>query len=165
MEIWRAKDALFLFFAIINWSATYLIKHRYVLKTETAGYTRIITLGTRRGDNAQLAYLELTEKEEIVVKPKAPKAASKKSQTDATGHVKFTPAHKHLKVKPDSHVEATDAVVVDDAHQEEVKAKAKKDFVKDSKASHVTKDTAKQPGKGIVGNIKKMFNRKTAGGN
>jgi len=43
------------------------------------GYTRIILLGTRRGDNAQLAFIELTEKTEIIVtKPKS--TATKKKQ-------------------------------------------------------------------------------------
>ena len=39
--------------------------------TRQGGYTRIIPLGFRRGDNAQLIYLELTENSEIIVsKPK-----------------------------------------------------------------------------------------------
>ncbi len=40
-------------------------------KDRAGGYTRIITIGKRRGDDAQMAFLELTEKEELIVsKPK-----------------------------------------------------------------------------------------------
>ena len=44
-------------------------------KSRLGGYTRIIPLSQRRGDNAHLVYLELTEKEIIVptTKPKVPK--------------------------------------------------------------------------------------------
>lgn len=41
------------------------------------GYTRIIPLGHRRGDNAQLAYLELTEKDKIIISKKKTEAHSK----------------------------------------------------------------------------------------
>ena len=44
------------------------------------GYTRIIPLGCRRGDNAQLAYLELTEKDKVIISKKKTEAQSK-SQT------------------------------------------------------------------------------------
>ena len=41
-------------------------------KNRLGGYTRIIPLGNRRGDNAQLVFLELTEKDQVVVsKPKS----------------------------------------------------------------------------------------------
>ncbi|HLD69356.1 MAG TPA: 50S ribosomal protein L17 [Candidatus Omnitrophota bacterium] len=41
------------------------------------GYTRIIPLGHRRGDNAQLAYLELTEKDKVIISKKKTEAQSK----------------------------------------------------------------------------------------
>ena len=48
-------------------------------KNRVGGYTRIIPLGNRRGDNARLAFLELTEKEEVIVsKPKSTAAAKTK---------------------------------------------------------------------------------------
>ncbi len=46
-------------------------------KTRPGGYTRIIQLGQRRGDNAHLVLLELTEKEEVINKPPAEKAGKK----------------------------------------------------------------------------------------
>src|SRR5438093_6655543 len=36
-------------------------------RSRIGGYTRIIPLSMRRGDNAQLAYLELTEKEIVII--------------------------------------------------------------------------------------------------
>ncbi len=44
------------------------------------GYTRVIPLGHRRGDNAQLAYLELTEKDKVIISKKKTEAQTK-SQT------------------------------------------------------------------------------------
>ena len=41
------------------------------------GYTRVIPLGHRRGDNAQLAYLELTEKDKVIISKKKTEAQSK----------------------------------------------------------------------------------------
>lgn len=46
-------------------------------KNRMGGYTRIIPLAERRGDNAFLVYLELTEKVEVVKKPVASKADEK----------------------------------------------------------------------------------------
>ena len=47
-------------------------------KNRMGGYTRIIPAGYRRGDNADLAFLELTEKEEIIIAPV--KTKKKKSE-------------------------------------------------------------------------------------
>jgi large subunit ribosomal protein L17 len=50
--------------------------------TRAGGYTRIVHLGNRRGDNAELAILELTELkkiEEKVAKEKKPKKAKKET--------------------------------------------------------------------------------------
>jgi len=47
-------------------------------KNRIGGYTRVIPLSFRRGDNAFLAYLELTEKE--IIAPKKPPAAKEKSK-------------------------------------------------------------------------------------
>ncbi len=50
-------------------------------KSRLGGYTRIIPLATRRGDNAQLAFLELTEKEEVIVSKSKTQAQAKPSES------------------------------------------------------------------------------------
>jgi len=54
-----------------------------LFKSRNGGYTRIITLGQRRGDNAQLVYLELTEKEEVVISQPKSTAIAKKEKVKA----------------------------------------------------------------------------------
>lgn len=54
------------------------------------GYTRIIFLGTRRGDNAQLSYLELTEKEKVVVSKPRSTAEKKKEKLKAVQEKKLS---------------------------------------------------------------------------
>ena len=49
-------------------------------KSRMGGYTRIIPLGLRRGDNAHLVYLELTEKEIVVPAVKAKTSKQEKLQ-------------------------------------------------------------------------------------
>ena len=74
------------------------------------GYTRIISLGRRRGDNSQMAYLELTEKSEVIVsKPKSDAvaksvetavSAEKKKPATASKPGKATPVAQDIKAKP-----------------------------------------------------------------
>ena len=52
-------------------------------KERKGGYSRIIHLGTRRGDNAKLVYLELTEKKEIIISKTKSKASSNKKGVTA----------------------------------------------------------------------------------
>lgn len=61
-----------------------------LFKDRNSGFTRIIPLGTRRGDGASLAILELTEKHVIEKKPKAKKEKpigqeEKKEESKAKG--------------------------------------------------------------------------------
>ncbi|MFA5088385.1 MAG: 50S ribosomal protein L17 [Candidatus Omnitrophota bacterium] len=53
-------------------------------KKRMGGYTRIIPLSFRRGDNARLAYLELTEKEKIVLSKSKLGHTAKKEHATAT---------------------------------------------------------------------------------
>ena len=62
-------------------------------KSRTGGYTRILQLSRRKGDGAQMALLELTEKE-IKLKETKPKK-DKEHKHDHKGH-----EHKHEDAKP-----------------------------------------------------------------
>jgi large subunit ribosomal protein L17 len=102
------------------------------------GYTRIIPLSLRRGDNAQLAYLELTEKEEVIIsKPRS--AATAKAKT--------------LDVLPDAKKPGEAPGQMDGKDKEEKKPSTPKKHTKDQEKGLA--------GKKFVGGIKKMFQRKT----
>lgn len=117
-------------------------------KSRIGGYTRIIPLGTRRGDNAQLAFLELTEKEEIVIsKPKSMAAAKKKD----------------FEVVPSK----------EETQKPAVKTQIKESVEKDVKEP-VSKKDVQKPVKAVPGQekekrgnkfsvIRKIFNRKSSG--
>ena len=73
-------------------------------KSRQGGYTRILQLSRRKGDGAQLALLELTEKE---IKIKTPVKKKKKEASEAHDHSKHDHAHDHgheheTKAKPDA---------------------------------------------------------------
>jgi len=104
------------------------------------GYTRIIPLSYRRGDSAQMVYLELTEKEEVVVS---------KSKSSATAKKKIL---KSQETQP---------------QQEQAKEEVKKEgeVEKVEKQTKVLPKHGKdktQVSKKVVSGIKKMFRRKTA---
>lgn len=65
-----------------------------LFKDRKGGYTRIIQFGTRKGDNAQIVVLELTEKK-IVVPKVRPKVAPKE--------ITPPPAEKAKEVLPEKH--------------------------------------------------------------
>ena len=71
------------------------------------GYTRIIPLGNRRGDNARLAYLELTEIEEVVVSKPTSTASAKKKDLPPTKQEKAQEKPKG-KVKESSETDIKD---------------------------------------------------------
>jgi len=118
-------------------------------KNRMGGYTRIIPLGNRRGDNAQLAFLELTEKEEIVVsKPKSTATAKKKD-------LEAVPAKEQAQ-KP------ADKIQVKEKDEADTMEKtSKKDVLKPKKAATPGKEKEKQGTK--FSGIRKMFNRKSSG--
>jgi large subunit ribosomal protein L17 len=61
-------------------------------KNRQGGYTRILQLNRRKGDGAQLALLELTEKE---IKVKEPKKTKKKEAKHDHSHEGHEHPHKH----------------------------------------------------------------------
>lgn len=120
-------------------------------KERNGGYTRIIPYTNRRGDNAELVFLELTEIEETIIsKTKKPKKEKK---------VDFSKVSKTTEKKSDK-AEEPKASETKTKPKKDAKAKTKdesKDKVKKSK----TDDKANQ--KGIVGGLKGMFKRKQPG--
>ena len=74
-------------------------------KSRKGGYTRILQLSRRKGDGAQLALLELTEKEIIVKTPVKKKKKDTSSETH--DHSKHDHTHEHgheheTKTKPEA---------------------------------------------------------------
>lgn len=60
-----------------------------------SGFTRIMGLGLRRGDNAEMVILELTEiKQKEIRKPKKEKEAKPKEETMAPGEIKERPGEE-----------------------------------------------------------------------
>jgi len=111
-------------------------------RNRVGGYTRIIPLSVRRGDNAQLAYLELTEKKKIIVSKTKSSATSKKDDLK----VKSTPA--------------------EETEQTEVKnAEGTKKVKTDVTKAHPTKaDIPRDKGKASkkASGLRNIFRRKTA---
>ncbi len=99
-------------------------------RSRQGGYTRIMQLGNRRGDNAHMVLLELTEKEEIVVKPTAEQKATKKSK------------------------------VIDVEAKAEEKTEAKKSTAVKATTKKIDATEDKGKTKPKVGMIKKIFQRK-----
>lgn len=107
--------------------------------SRNGGYTRIIPLGLRRGDNAEMVILELTEKEIIAVKPKKEKAAKKAKET------------------PAAEESGTPLSVAD---EDKKAAPLPKPTVK----REILQEKGKSaPGKGMIGGLQKMFRRKVGG--
>jgi large subunit ribosomal protein L17 len=104
------------------------------------GYTRIIPLGNRRGDNAKLVFLELTEKTEVII--------SKPKSTDA-GKV----------TKENEPKEGVESSLETSSKKEPTK---KKSSEKEEKGS-VAPTEKSTKGKKITSGIRKMFNKKSTG--
>ncbi len=112
------------------------------------GYTRIMNLSNRRGDNAQLTYLELTEKDKVIIS---------KSKTEAQSKSKEAPASLPAeigKTKAKSFVP-------------EKETKKDRALPSDPTKSHPKKEISSpdktKSGPKIVGGIKKIFTKKPSG--
>ena len=119
-------------------------------KNRIGGYTRIIPLSTRRGDNAQLAYLELTEKETVIVnKPKSTAAAKPKEKIIETSVAET----KKGEVSP----------VKTETPEVKKEKLPKSDPVKTHPKDLPMKEKPKTT-KPFFGGIKKIFTKKPSGG-
>ncbi|HOX09296.1 MAG TPA: 50S ribosomal protein L17 [Candidatus Omnitrophota bacterium] len=108
------------------------------------GYTRIIRLGNRRGDNAEMVILELTEKKVVApkVKPKKEKAAEAKQAPAA-----------HEKPAPKETATATAEKTKESAPEKHIPPK------KDVKEVHPS--AAHQGQSGFAGTLRKFFRGRT----
>ncbi|MBU1997110.1 MAG: 50S ribosomal protein L17 [Candidatus Omnitrophica bacterium] len=115
-------------------------------KERKGGYTRIIQLGTRKGDNAELVFLELTEKKEIVVS-KARVKASAKTKVEKVAPEKSEDPNKSSKAVPKD--EATES----SKKKDQLKIEIKKGVEGKEKDKSIQKFSG----------IRKMFNKKSSG--
>ena len=131
-----------------------LVSHLFTVtasrfKERAGGYTRIIGLGNRKGDNAQMVFLELTEKSEVVIsKPRS--SASKKAKSGVRAEVdgdKESGTKKIDKVNEKISSEET-----------KIEKKPAGEKLKQTKKTEAAKDI--KPKK-FGGNIRKMFQRKS----
>ncbi len=109
-------------------------------KNRIGGYTRIIPAsGARRGDNAQLAYLELTEKDKVIITNSRPEKKPKSKTIDVNVSKPTKPEHTQDKHEPIEKVKP----IVAYTHPQEDKGKIKGNI-----------------GKNITGGIKQFFRKK-----
>ncbi len=107
-------------------------------KNRMGGYTRIIPFGIRRGDNAELVYLELTEKSKAII-----------SQVHMVGAASHAPAVSS----------AQDTATISEAEVKEAGPKAAEVDKQEKRA--VKKEPAKKEAAPKAGGIKKFFKKKT----
>jgi len=111
-------------------------------KNRAGGYTRIIPLSERRGDNAMLVYLELTEKK--IVEPKKPVAVKEKAKAQDIAQ----PAKDA--VKPEAKKQPSESKKEQPVKQEKTVAPPPREIP--------GKDKLKP--KNVVGGIKRLFTKK-----
>jgi|CXWL01.1.fsa_nt_gi large subunit ribosomal protein L17 len=112
-------------------------------KNRMGGYTRIIPFGNRRGDNAEMVYLELTEKSKVIVSKR---------------HLIGTSSHA-----PVVSTTASDVATVSDAEVVETPtAKSKSNSKTDKKASAQEPAKKDAPAK-KAGGIKSFLKKKSEG--
>lgn len=114
-------------------------------KNRIGGYTRIIPLGNRRGDNAQMVYLELTEKEEVIIsKPKTTASAKKETLQPITAEPKK---------------EKVEQAAVKEKEPKKPKAQEHKE---ETPKSEVKREppTQEKPRRGFIGGLKNIFQRR-----
>ena len=114
-----------------------------LFKDRKGGYTRIIHLGKRKGDNAGLSILELTEKKVVAAKAKSKKEKPAESKPSAPEKEAAKGAAPHA---PEKTKEVT--------HEKHIPPK------KEEKEIHPG-PTHKAPAGGFVGTLRKFFRGRT----
>lgn len=137
--------------------------------TRKGGYTRIIPLGNRRGDNAELVYLELTEKEEIVIsKQKKKKTEKEGDKAPDKSELKKPEKSKNLEeteedrtrkseAKREEKVELTKEIEDKEMKQKDVQEIGKEKRQEKSKKEERKKEAFETRG---INKIKKLFGKK-----
>jgi len=92
-------------------------------KSRNGGYTRILQINKRKGDGAQLAILELTEKEIIIKEPKKTKKKGAKPEAGSVTHGSHPEVHEE-------HPKGTEKETHFPKHAEPKKEKPKTGFFK-----------------------------------
>ncbi len=111
------------------------------------GYTRIVHLGTRRGDNAELAVLELTE---LKQKDKKEKKQSK-AKKEAVKKAEEKPTPKQIKIKPgEPKLEEVEKVEKAEKTDQPSKPEVKKEEKKPEK---------EKESKGFLGGLRKFLKK------
>ena len=104
-----------------------------LFKSRTSGYTRIITLGFRRGDGATMAILELTDKkmvEKLAKKKKKEKVPAEAPKTEKAEEVKKTKEEPKIKGVSKSKPSLEEEKRHEKARTEDRKMADKKGFMK-----------------------------------
>ena len=114
-----------------------------LFKDRKGGYTRIIHLGKRKGDNAELSILELTEKKVVAPKAKHKKEKPADAKPAAQEKAPSKEAAPHATEKPK-----------ETTHEKHTPPK------KEEKEIHKT-PTHKTPAGGFVGTLRKFFRGRT----
>jgi large subunit ribosomal protein L17 len=126
-----------------------------LFKSRNGGYTRIILLDTRSGDNAQMCFLELTEKEEIIVSTPKSTAAAKKDKVKATKKESKEKAEPQRATKAEvAKSEKAEAAEPEERQEKETPKQPVKDMKQESRIKG-DKSMDKLSG------IRKFFRRKT----
>lgn len=97
-----------------------------LFKNRTSGYTRILTIGARRGDGAQMAFLELTDKAVVEKLPKKAKKAKESKSASVEGGKKpekTDAKHEESKTK---HISKSKLTPEEEKAREKVRSEEKK---------------------------------------
>lgn len=106
------------------------------------GYTRIIKLGSRLGDNAEMAMIELVDFNELLIQEAAPK--KKTRRRGGSGGAKKTAKTETKVEETKEEVKAEEEVKDEPKAKEEPKAEAKTEEKPKAKAKEETKAEAKE---------------------